>query len=119
MKKLLAKTLTSTALVLGTFTTAHALSDNQGPWPADTDNQRWISPAAIHYFDQRTADVPVNSVGRSNPFPAASEDSPRWFSPDQIRYFEQREAVIAKQVKDRSGQSNSHYLPTPSNSATD
>lgn len=57
MKRLLAKTLTSTALVLVTFTAAHAFSDNKGAWPINPEDQRWFSPEQLRYFEQREAAI--------------------------------------------------------------
>lgn len=60
MKRLLAKTLTSTALVLVTFTAAHAGNHNQSqsPFPtASEENPRWFSPAQLQYWEKREAAI--------------------------------------------------------------
>ena len=58
MKNLLAKTLTSTALVLATFSSAHAYSDNKGPQPTGPiENGAAPLPSQTKYFEQREAAI--------------------------------------------------------------
>ena len=86
MKSLIAKTLTSTALALATFTPAHAFSDNNGPWPTvSEENPRWFSPAQIRYFEQREAaiakelkDRPVKSDYRTHTGNVTQETAMEW-----------------------------------------
>ncbi len=113
MKSLLAKTLTSTALVLVTVTVAHAVSDS--PFPTAAKEFADPLPATIQYFDQRTSRGPANSGTQNSPLPSAAQEfSSVPLSPALMRYFEQREAAIATGQKERPSR-RSDYVPKSNN----
>ena len=103
MKSLLAKTLTSAALVLSTITAVHAYSGKGSPQPV-TDDHYSRTPASDKYWDERAARAPAAQTGGSHNidrFPINSTNVPRYQMPDQIRYWKQRDAELEKAAKER------------------
>ena len=103
MKSLLAKTLTTTALVLTAFSAAHAYSGKGSPQPAPEEHY-WRAPASDRYFDERAARAPAAQTGGSHGtdrFPINATNVPRYKTPDQVRYEKQRDAELEKAAKER------------------
>ena len=122
MKSLLAKTLTSTALVLVTFTAAHAGNHNQrqSPFPAAGGSPRWFSPEQLQYLEKREAIIAkeVKEAAKGSTLTVERPDylprvEPR-LTRMQLRYWAVREAALAKELKDSNSQSSHHYLPLAS-----
>lgn len=97
MKSLLAKTLTSTALVLVTFTVAQA----------ETQPPRIFSPGELQYWEKREAiiakEVKEEAKGRTRtPLrPAYLPWQPPLFTPAQLQYWDERDAALAKELKNQ------------------
>lgn len=106
MQRLLAKTLTSTAFVLVTFTAAQA--DNQSPFPsASEEYPRSFPPALLQYFEKREANIAKEVRGdakdrtRDPLRPSYLPWAPRVFTPEQLQYWAGRDAALAKELKDK------------------
>jgi len=106
MKHLLAKTLTSTALVLVTLTSAQAQRVRPDYLPYAQPLSGTPSPAQLQYFQEREAiiakEVGEGAKSRTRtrrpdylPYALPLTGTP---SPAQLQYFEQREAIIAKEL---------------------
>lgn len=99
MKSILALTLTSTALTLGTVTVAQA----------EPPPERIFSPGQLQYFEKRAAIIAQEAKEeeakrgtRTAPTrPAYLPWAPPVFTPEQLRYWEARDAALAKELSDR------------------
>ena len=97
MKRLLAKTLTSTALVLMTFTAAQA----EGP------PLRLFSPEELQYWEKHEAILAKEVRGEAKDRnhntlrPSYLPWAQRVSTPEQLQYWAGREPALAKELRDK------------------
>lgn len=118
MKRFLAKTLTSTALVVVTFTAAQA--DNQSPFPSPTasdENPRLYSPALLQSWAKRDAIIAKEAEEEAKrrtriPLrPAFLPYQQPLMMPGMLQYWEQREAALAQELKNAPPSGRFDYVP--------
>lgn len=116
MKRLLAKALTSTTVLLVTFTTAQANNHYQSPIPTASEEipgAHSYSPELLQYWEKREATIAKEAMeakealkGRRPPLrPAYLPWAAPLFTPAQLQYGDKREAEIKDELmkRQRSG----------------
>lgn len=119
MKSLLARTLTSTLLVLGSFAAAHAANHSPFPSAAMEFSSAPLPPALIRYFEQRDAIIAKEQMDEAKrqtrpPLrPRFLPHQPPLISPAQIEWGYQREAAVAKELRDEQMDRQRSGRPAP------